>query len=96
METVVRLRALVRGNVQGVGYRYWAHHTANRLGSVKGYVRNLPDGAVEVEAESNDKTVLQALFHELHVGPTAAQVTAVEANWEEEVPSRMTGSFRIA
>lgn len=96
MENVVRLHALVRGQVQGVGFRYWAHHTAQRLGGIAGSVRNLPDGTVEVEAESSDKTALNVLLHELHVGPDAAQVTAVEAKWEEGVPSRLAGSFRVA
>ena len=63
-----RLKAVVHGNVQGVGFRYWAHHTGEKLG-VHGWVRNEPNGTVAVEAESTDKDVLHALFVELHKGP---------------------------
>jgi acylphosphatase len=94
--SVTRLRAVVRGRVQGVGFRYWVHHTAERLGGVSGMIRNLPDGTVEVEAEASDRPTLEALFHELHVGPAAAQVTAVEAAWEENAAPRYMGAFRVA
>ena len=96
MEKITRLHAVVEGNVQGVGYRYWVHHTAQRLGGIAGYVRNLPDGKVEAIAECSERTLLEVLLHELHVGPNAAQVTAVTANWEEGVPARITGTFRVA
>jgi acylphosphatase len=42
------------GHVQGVGFRYTAHHLA-RQHPVTGYVRNLPDGRVELVAEGNEK-----------------------------------------
>lgn len=93
--SVHRLHAVVHGRVQGVGFRYWAHHTAMRLPGIVGYVKNLPDGTVEVEAECPEKAPLDVLFHELHVGPDAAQVTEVAARWEEVNASRFIG-FRVA
>ncbi len=89
-----RLSATVHGRVQGVGFRYWVHHTAQRLG-VTGAVRNTPDGTVAVEAEAESKDSLQALFVELHKGPSAAQVTQVEAAWAEEAAPTYA-SFRVA
>ena len=46
----VRLLAVVAGDVQGVGFRWWAGSTARDLGLV-GHAANLPDGRVEVEAQ---------------------------------------------
>jgi acylphosphatase len=90
-----RLSATVHGQVQGVGFRYWTHHTAQRLG-LHGTVRNRPDGTVAVEAEADDKAPLQALFVELHKGPAAAQVTQVDATWDDSAPSISLLGFRVA
>jgi acylphosphatase len=92
---MIRLQANVEGLVQGVGFRYWAHHTATRLGIPGGVVKNGPDGTVEIEAEAPERPVLEAFFHELHIGPSAAQVTAVRANWEENTEAKYT-SFRVS
>lgn len=95
-QQTIRLHAKVQGKVQGVGFRYWTHHTVRRLpGIAGGYVRNLPDGTVEIEAEAAERAPLEALAIELHRGPAAAQVTAVEAAWEEDVVPRHA-RFRIA
>jgi acylphosphatase len=76
-----RLTARVRGRVQGVGYRWWAVDTANRLGLV-GWVRNADDAdAVEIVAEGEPKA-LDVLAAELARGPSAAQVDAVDATRE--------------
>ena len=48
----VRIHYIFRGTVQGVGFRYRAYHAANMFG-VTGYVRNLSDGGVELEAEGD-------------------------------------------
>lgn len=95
--SITRLNAIVRGAVQGVGYRYWAHHTAERFGGqVTGLVRNGRDGTVEVEAEASDRSLLEAILIELHQGPTAANVESVEQVWEENVSPRYHGAFRVA
>jgi acylphosphatase len=88
---VVRAKLyVVRGQVQGVGYRYFAQRVAERLG-IKGYVRNLGSGDVEVHAEADDSTL--ALFkQELERGPRMALVTTVI---ESDVASGSYSSFRI-
>lgn len=52
----VRKHIIFHGMVQGVGFRYTAYHAANRNG-VAGWVRNLPDGTVEAEAEGTQAAI---------------------------------------
>ncbi len=76
-----RLHAIVLGLVQGVGYRYFTLWEAARLG-LTGYVRNLPDGSVEVVAEGTQEQ-LEKLLERLHQGPPAAKVRKVIVKWGE-------------
>ena len=74
------LRAIVRGRVQGVGFRDYVETRARSLG-LAGYVRNLPDGrSIEVVAEGA-RDNLERLVDELHGGPSSAHVTAAETDW---------------
>ena len=66
----------MNGRVQGVGYRYFVLREAQALG-VNGYVRNLPDGSVEVVAEASPAT-LRILADRLAEGPSFAEVSSVE------------------
>jgi acylphosphatase len=72
----VRRRYLIGGRVQGVGFRFFAQRTAARLG-LQGWVRNLPDGRVESEAQG-DPTSLTAFESALRQGPRGAQVAHFE------------------
>jgi acylphosphatase len=71
-----RVRAVVRGRVQGVFYRASTAACAAELGLV-GWVRNRPDGAVELEAEGPG-TQVERLLAWCRVGPPAARVEAVD------------------
>ncbi|MFA0752020.1 MAG: hypothetical protein SLRJCFUN_002423 [Candidatus Fervidibacter sp.] len=84
---IVRLRAIVRGIVQGVGFRYFVVHHAHHIGGITGYVRNLRDGSVEVVAEGEKERLEQFLTY-LRQGPSGAVVEGVEAHWEQA-----TGEF---
>ena len=75
------VHVVIRGRVQGVGFRYFAAREARRL-EVSGVVRNLVDGAVEVEAEG-DRATLERLVEALRAGPRAARVTSVDVRWSE-------------
>lgn len=83
-------RFVVRGRVQGVGFRYFVMHEAEGLG-VSGFARNLPDGSVEVVAEAEDPA-LQQLEQRLRQGPSFARVAAVE---RVEVAPRGGQGFHI-
>ena len=84
-------RAVVRGQVQGVGFRYFTQREANRLGLI-GWVRNAPDGSVEVYAEGDEPTV-RVLLGELANGPNWAAVENVEEHWMD--PSGTHEGFRV-
>ncbi len=86
-----RLVALVRGRVQGVGYRVFAFREA-RLLELDGFVSNEPDGTVRVVAEGTRRD-LESLLERLAEGPPAALVDRVVERWE---PARDPGTgFRI-
>jgi acylphosphatase len=70
-----RIRAIVSGRVQGVSYRASTVAEARRHGLV-GWVANLPDGGVELEAEGPDERIAALLAWCAH-GPPAARVTGV-------------------
>jgi len=86
-EQKVRMRAIVKGIVQGVGFRYFTVYQAQRIGGITGYVRNLRDGNVEVVAEG-EREKLEQLLAQLRKGPTGAHVTGVDVFWENP-----TGEF---
>jgi acylphosphatase len=69
-------RFVVRGRVQGVGFRWFVMRVANGL-QLAGYVRNLPDGQVEVCAKGAPEA-LETLELELAQGPRGARVESVE------------------
>jgi acylphosphatase len=73
---VKRVRVVVRGRVQGVGFRAATAHEARRLG-LAGWVRNAYDGSVEVEAEGPAAAV-EALCAWLARGPSYAHVTGID------------------
>jgi acylphosphatase len=69
-------RFVVRGRVQGVGFRWFVEREAHLLG-IAGWVRNNADGAVEVLAQGT-REQLSALSARLHEGPRAARVDQVQ------------------
>jgi len=82
----MRLTAIVRGRVQGVFFRDFTRREASSLG-LEGYVRNVPDGTVEVIAEGPRETV-ERLLQQVTLGPSSARVDRVEVEWQEP-----TGEF---
>ena len=72
---VVRRRVVVTGRVQGVGFRFSTEGEADRL-ALAGWVRNAPDGSVELEAEGPPETV-DELVAWLRTGPPGARVDDV-------------------
>lgn len=90
-EPRARLHLIVEGRVQGVFFRATAAEVAHRL-NVKGWVRNCPDGTVEVVAEGERKRLDDLLAWCRH-GPPGARVHNVELRWEDFQGEY--GDFRI-
>ena len=83
----VARRFIVKGRVQGVGYRYFAINAAAQCGVV-GTVRNLPDGTVEAVAEGAPAAVAD-FRDQLERGPSYARVTSVH-----EAEIKATGRYK--
>jgi acylphosphatase len=84
-------RFLVRGRVQGVGFRWFVEREAHILG-IAGWVRNNHDGSVEVLAQGT-RDQLSGLHSRLRDGPRAARVDSFVI--EDEKPTTGLSSFRI-
>ncbi len=80
MHEASRLRSVIRGRVQGVGFRYFVIRNAKQLGLV-GWVRNRTDGTVEIVAEG-DKQDLEHFITKLKAGPSMGWVQSVSTQWQ--------------
>lgn len=90
MTTAIR-RVLIRGRVQGVGYRAWVDHQAKRLG-LQGWVRNRRDGSVEALFGGPEETVAD-MIASCWNGPSLARIDEVaeEAAHADELRLRHAG-----
>jgi acylphosphatase len=84
-------RYLIGGRVQGIGFRFFAQAAAAREG-VYGWVRNIPDGRVEVEAEG-EAEALERFEHQIRHGPPGARVERVDVT--EAAPTHRNVGFDI-
>jgi len=89
--SVSAVHATAYGQVQGVGFRYFAKVNAQRLGVV-GWVRNRDDGTVELWAEGTRER-LDAYVRTIRRGPTHGRVARLDLDWR--APLADTKSFRI-
>lgn len=88
----VARRYLVSGQVQGVGFRFFARETAAREG-LHGWVRNLPDGRVEAAVEG-DTDAIERFERALRHGPRGARVEQLDI--EHTVPEGRDTGFTIS
>ena len=89
---MIRRYFRVTGQVQGVGFRWFARMNASRLG-LTGWVRNCPDGSVELEVQG-DAAAVAAMEEAVARGPSYGWVDRVESlsrPLEEEHSFRVTG-----
>ncbi|MFQ5612975.1 MAG: acylphosphatase [Anaerolineae bacterium] len=86
--TVVQVKVLIDGRVQGVNFRWYTQRKATELG-LSGWVRNLSDGRVEAVFEGEEAAVNEALEW-CQVGPPHARVHTVAVRYEKP-QGRFTG-----
>lgn len=91
LDTPNSFHAIIRGRVQGVGFRVFTREAALRLG-LTGWVRNLPTGEVEVQAEGDENTLTE-LLTELSAGPPWSHVSDIDIQWAHT--SERCDHFRI-
>jgi acylphosphatase len=79
----VAAHVLIRGLVQGVGFRYFVQQKAQDVG-LCGWVRNLPDGLVEAVAEGSESD-LRTWIESLREGPTSGRVDNLQITWNKPI-----------
>ena len=79
MEPTCRIAITVTGRVQGVGFRFTTRSVANSFG-LTGYVKNLPDGSVYIEAQGS-RVQVESLMEWCRKGPDRAVVESVDCSW---------------
>jgi acylphosphatase len=89
---VERLHAVVHGDVQGVGFRYFVQRRAKQLG-LAGWVRNNGDGTVELIAEG-ERDKLEELRRTVEEGPRMSRVDRVDVQWSSATGT--LGGFDLA
>jgi len=82
---------VLEGRVQGVGYRYFVWHKAEEF-QISGWVRNTPEGKVEIEAEGETQN-LAAFIDWIKIGPSRAIIRSFSIS--EIVPARNFTNFTI-
>ena len=88
-----QIHIVISGRVQGVGFRYATQREAMRQG-LTGWVRNTPEGTVEVVAEG-PTAVIEGFLAWCHRGPTLAKVAKVMLRHREEISSPEFPRFEI-
>ena len=84
----MRTRLVVYGEVQGVGYRAFVKHIAERLG-LHGYAKNMPDGSVEILVEAKEPALIEEFKNEI----AAFSRNGAEVEKIEEAPVNSNEEF---
>ena len=89
-----KVRLIVSGRVQGVGFRYSTYAIALQIGDIYGRVWNNDDGTVEIQAQSQDAAKMAKFIQEVRKGPSQwAKVTYVDVKMDNSEDFK---DFRIA
>jgi acylphosphatase len=86
-----RVRILIEGRLQGMNFRYYTQQQAQKLG-LAGFVRNLSDGRIEIDAQGDDESVEQMLAW-CQDGPQSAHLKSILFRYDE--PSEHLTGFTV-
>jgi len=75
----IGVNIIVKGMVQGVGFRYFVYDKALKFG-LNGYTRNLYNGDVEIEV-TGERSIVEEFIKEVKTGPRASHVSDVKIKW---------------
>lgn len=89
--SVKALHIIVHGIVQGVGFRFFVRDRSVQYG-IKGWVRNLPNGTVEIHAEGEEEMLTEFVTKVLQ-GPSFGHVSRLVKDWVE--PKNKYEEFKI-
>ena len=92
MADLQRIFVRVVGRVQGVGFRFFTHRAAQRAGLV-GFVRNVANGDVEIEAQGL-RTDVEGFLEQVRRGPSASRVRRVDVHDRPVLPGETTFEIR--
>lgn len=90
---MIALRVLIRGRVQGVGYRAWVVKQVAQNQGIAGWVRNLPDGQVEALFQGPEDLV-RSLVKKCQKGPLLARVDGIEERLEA-IDQELKNHFKV-
>jgi acylphosphatase len=93
MPNIFSLHCTISGNVQGVGFRWLVENTAGQLG-LTGWVKNLNNGKVELEAEG-DRQTLELFLTKITSSHLGANISGIETQWEKPSQQKYK-SFEIS
>jgi acylphosphatase len=91
MDEILEMQAIVKGNVQGVGFRATVHHIAQKF-ELKGYAQNLRDGTVEIIAQGK-KSDLDRLLHEVEMVFGPGYIVSIDTHYYQ--PTHQFPNFSI-
>lgn len=89
----IEMKLLISGRVQGVGFRYFTKTNAREIG-VKGWVRNLESGEVEVLLQGDEQDVMK-MVELLREGPFPAKVEDLKLVQKNDQPDEIENSFQV-
>ena len=87
-----RVHVFYSGRVQGVGFRYSSEAIAHKVGGVFGFVKNLPDGRVEMVCEGT-KEKIELVLEEIQESSLGRHVQKIDCRWE--APTQQFSDFTV-